>query len=184
MNPTPSDSAPALPPNPARWFAEEVEPHEFRLRAWLAGRFPQLRDVDDVVQDTYVRLFRARRQGAIRSVQAFLFTAARNAALDIFRRQKVCTADTLDDWTGLTVLEERPDAAETAAAKQEIEILTEAIRRLPHRCRQVFTLRKIYGVSQREVAARLGISEHTVEVQMGKGARRCADYLRAQGITR
>ncbi len=184
MNPTPSDSAPALPQNPARWFAEEVAPHEFRLRAWLAGRFPQLRDVDDVVQDAYVRLFRARSQGAIRSVQAFLFTAARNAALDVFRRQKISAAAAFDDGASLSLLEERPDAAESAAAKQEIEILAEAIRRLPHRCRQVFTLRKLYGLSQREVAAHLGISEHTVEVQMGKGARRCADYLRAQGISR
>lgn len=184
MNSRPTESASALPSSAARWFAEEVEPHEFRLRAWLAGRFPQLRDVDDVIQDAYVRLFRARRQGAIRSVPAFLFTAARNAALDGFRRQKTIAADPLDDGTGASVLEERPDAAESAAASQELELLAEAIRRLPHRCRQVLTLRKIYGLSQREVAARLGISEHTVEVQMGKGARRCAEFLRAQGITR
>ena len=184
MHPPPSPSTSALDQNTARWFVEEVEPHEFRLRAWLAGRFPQLRDVDDVVQDTYVRLFRARRNGAIRSVQAFLFTAARSAALDVFRRQRTSAADSLYDGAGLSVLEDRPDAAESAAASQELEILAEAIRQLPHRCRQVFTLRKIYGLSQREVAAHLEISEHTVEVQMGKGARRCADYLRARGITR
>ncbi|MBI4622178.1 MAG: RNA polymerase sigma factor [Verrucomicrobia bacterium] len=184
MNPPPSPPTSALDQSAARWFAEEVEPHEFRLRAWLAGRFPQLRDVDDVVQDTYVRLFRARRSGAIRSVQAFLFTAARNSALDIFRRRKASAADSLYEVAGLSVLDERPNAAESADASQELEILAEAIRHLPHRCRQVFTLRKIYGLSQREVAAHLEISEHTVEVQMGKGARRCADYLRARGITR
>jgi RNA polymerase sigma factor (sigma-70 family) len=184
MNQPPSPSTSALDQNTARWFVEEVEPHEFRLRAWLAGRFPQLRDVDDIVQDTYVRLFRARRSGAIRSVPAFLFTAARNAALDVFRRQKTSAADPLYEVAGLSVLEERPNGAESAVTSQELEILAEAIRELPERCRQVFTLRKIYGLSQREVAAHLGIAEHTVEVQMGKGARRCAEYLRARGITR
>jgi RNA polymerase sigma factor (sigma-70 family) len=184
MNPPPSDPAPVLDRNAARWFAEEVEPHEFRLRAWLAARFPRLQDLDDVVQETYVRLFRARRAGGIRSVQAFLFTAARNAACDVFRRQRGCVLDHMEDHAALRVLEEKPDVAEQVSASQELEVLAEAIRQLPHRCRQVFTLRKIYGLSQREVALQLGISEHTVEVQMGKGARRCAEFLRARGITR
>ena len=90
----------------------------------------------------------------------------------------------MDDVTELQILEERPDAAEIVSASQELEVLAEAIRQLPHRCRQVFTLRKIYGLSQREVAAQLGIAEHTVEVQMSKGARRCAEFLRTRGITR
>ncbi|MES2694392.1 MAG: RNA polymerase sigma factor [Verrucomicrobiota bacterium] len=184
MNAPRPDPSPALDETTARWFAEEVEPHEFRLRAWLAGRFPQIRDQDDVVQDTYVRLFRARREGGIRSVQGFLFTAARNAARDVFRREKAHVFERVGDFAELPVLEEKPDAAESAAASQELEILAEAIRTLPDRCRQVFTLRKIYGLSQREVAAQLGISENTVEVQMGRGARRCAEFLRARGITR
>lgn len=184
MNPPPSDSTSALDRNAARWFAEEVEPHEFRLRGWLANRFPQLRDVDDVVQDAYLRLFRARRSGAIRSVPAFLFLAARNAACDVFRRQRSSLVDRAEDLAGVRVLEEKPNAAENAIANQELEILAEAIGQLPERCRQVFTLRKIYGLSQREAAAHLGISEHTVEGQIGKGARRCAEFLRARGITR
>lgn len=184
MNPPPTDSTPALDQNAARWFAEEVEPHEFKLRAWLASRFPQLRDLDDVVQETYVRLFRARQDGGVRSVQAFLFTAARNAACDVFRRQRGCVLDPMEDVTEMRILEAQPDVAEIVSASQELEVLAEAIRQLPHRCRQVFTLRKIYGLSQREVAAQLGISEHTVEVQMSRGARRCADFLRTRGITR
>lgn len=184
MNPPPPDTTPALDENTARWFAEEVEPHEFRLRAWLATRFPHLRDLDDVVQETYVRLFRARRAGGVRSVQAFLFSAARNAACDVFRRQRNCVFDSMEDAAELRLLEDTPDVAEIVSASQELEVLAEAIRQLPHRCRQVFTLRKIYGLSQREVAAQLGISEHTVEVQMGKGARRCAEFLRSRGITR
>jgi hypothetical protein len=50
------------PPNAehARWFAEEVRPHEAGIRAWLRLRFPALNDVDDVIHDAYIRLFRAK----------------------------------------------------------------------------------------------------------------------------
>ena len=184
MNPPSPESTPAIDRNAARWFAEEVEPHEFKLRAWLAGRFPGLRDLDDIVQEAYVRLFSAHRAGGVRSAKAFLFTAARNAACDVFRRQQGCQLERFGDLTELEVLEEKPNAADLAAANQELEVLSEAIRMLPERCRQVFTLRKVYGMPQREVAEWLGISENTVEVQMSKGARRCAAFLRARGITR
>jgi DNA-directed RNA polymerase specialized sigma24 family protein len=43
------------------------------------------------------------------------------------------------------------------------------------------TLRKIYGLSQKEVAKKLGISVHTVEAQGSIGLRKCIDYFRQQG---
>ena len=62
------------------------------------------------------------------------------------------------------------------------EILTKAIQSLPDRCRQVLTLRKIYGLSQKEIAASLGIAEHTVEAQVATGMRRCAIFLARFGL--
>jgi RNA polymerase sigma-70 factor (ECF subfamily) len=64
----------------------------------------------------------------------------------------------------------------------ELELLTQAIQSLPDRCREVLTLRKIEGLSQREIAARMGISEHTVEAQVANGMRRCAQFFRDRGI--
>ncbi len=60
--------------------------------------------------------------------------------------------------------------------------MTKAIRTLPERCRQVFTLRTAYGLSQKEIAAKLGISENTVEKQMGKGIRVCTEFFAARGL--
>ena len=118
-------------------------------------------------------------------MQAFLFIAARNAACDVFRRQPQEVIEPLENSTAASnVSENKPDAAEMAATNQELEILAEAMRSLPERCRQVFTLRKIFGLSQKEIAAQLGIAEHTVEVQINKGARRCVEFLRARGISR
>ena len=56
-------------------------------------------------------------------------------------------------------------------------MLTAAVARLPTRCRQVFTLRKVYGLSQKEIAAELNISENTVEQHLAKGMRLCSAAL-------
>jgi len=95
----------------ARWFAEEVQPHESSLRSYLRHTFPSLSDVDDVVQESHARLLRAHDAGRITYAKAFLFTTARNAALDFFRRRKLVTIETVGDLSGLTVYDDAPDAA-------------------------------------------------------------------------
>ena len=168
----------SLPPsNPDRWFTEEVLPHGPGLRAWLRSRYPKLEDVDDIVQESYARVLRAQASAPIGSVKAFLFTTARNLALDQFRRRQIVGIDSIAEIDELSVLEDMPGVSETVSRQQELELLTQAIQSLPERCRQVLTLRKIYGLSQKEIAAELGISEHTVEAQVGNGVRRCAEFL-------
>jgi RNA polymerase sigma factor (sigma-70 family) len=166
----------------ARWFAEEVQPHEFSLRAYLRTRFPQLRDLDDLVQEAFARVVRIRMSGPVNSPKSLLFTTARNAAFDIFRRQKIVHIEGIADLESLHVLEESPDAAESASHAQEIQLVADAIRALPTRCRQVFTLRKIYGLSYREIAEKLNISENTVNAQITMGVERCRQYLVARGV--
>jgi len=173
---------PPLDSEQTRWFIEEVQPHEPMLRAYLRREFPQLTDVDDVVQESYLKIYRARIEGRLRSARGFLFTAARNLALDVFRRRRTAPfakADSADQWR---VLEGGPGAAELASLEQELDLLAQAIESLPRRCRQVLKLRKICGLSHREIAERLGISERTVNVQVGQGVRRCGEFLRARGV--
>ena len=170
------------PPDHARWFAEEVQPHESSLRRYLRGVFPSLPDIDDLVQESYARLIRARESGHVGYAKAFLFTTARNAALDLFRRRKVVAFDHVEDLAALPVAEDRPSAAEAINKQQELEMLSAAVRDLPERCRQVLTLRLLYGLSQKQIAADLRISEHTVKAQLAKGMRRCADYFEQRGV--
>jgi RNA polymerase sigma-70 factor (ECF subfamily) len=174
MLPSDSDSA--------RWFAEQVQVHEGALRSWLRGKFPALTDPDNLVQESLARVWRARITGKVSSPKALLFTTARNLALDQLRRRQVVGIDSIAEIADLPVFEDGPTAADTAAHNQELELLTQAIQSLPERCRQVLTLRKIYGLSQREIAAQLGITEHTVEAQIGSGMRRCAEFLARHGL--
>ncbi len=166
----------------ARWFAEEVQPHEPILRSYLRRKFPALQDIDDVIQESFLKVLRARIDGSLRSARGFLFTAARNAALDVFRRRRPEFHGTIVEDAPLRVLEDGPGVAEMVIRDQELDLLAEAIESLPSRCRHVLKLRKIYGLSHREIAEQLGISERTVNVQVGLGVRRCADFLRSRGV--
>ena len=165
------------PPDHHQWFTAEVLPHGPALRAWLRARYPTLTDVDDLVQEAYTRVLRAQTVAPISSAKSFLFTTARNLALDHFRREQVVGIESIAEIDELSVVEDMPGVSETVGRQQELELLTQAIQSLPERCRQVLTLRKIYGLSQKEIAAELGISEHTVEAQVGNGVRRCAEFL-------
>ena len=160
-----------------RWFAEHVLPHEPMLRAWLQSRFTAGVEIDDVVQEAFLRVIRAHERGQLDSPKAFLFATARNLALDRLRHGRVARASPLVNDDGWDVLYDADDVTETVARNQELELLTEAIQSLPDRCRQVFTLRKVYGMSQADIGRKLGISEHTVSAQLSIGVQKCTQFM-------
>ncbi len=172
---------PEATPETTRWFATEVQPHRPALRAWLLARFPTLPDVDDLVQESLVRMFKAHEAGPIRSARALLFTTARNLALDTVRRQKVVAFEPITAVADSSVLADETDVIATVSKQQELELLTRAIQSLPDRVRQIFTLRTAYGLTQKQIAERLGVSESTVEKQMAHGIRQCADFFARGG---
>jgi RNA polymerase sigma factor (sigma-70 family) len=166
----------------ARWLAEDVQQYESALRNYLRVHFPKLRDIDDLVQEAYARFFRAHRANKIAEPRAYLFATARNAALDLYRRNRVVLAEDMGEIDLESVIEDKPNAAENASHDQELEILSQAIAALPKRCRQVLTLRCFQGLSYREIARKLGISENTVNAQLGIGMLRCRRHLLARGV--
>ena len=172
------------PADPAllEWFNAHVLPHGDRLRAWLAARFPAVPDHEDIVQEAFTRVLRQRERGEVRSAKALLFAAARNLALDRLRHRHAFPEIAITDSGEEHVLEASPDAAAALNHRQELAILTEAVRALPERCRQVVILRHLEGLSYKEIAAQLGISPETVKVQLAKGLRRCADHFAARGL--
>jgi RNA polymerase sigma factor (sigma-70 family) len=172
-----------MPPSAqARWFADEVQPHEPALRAYLQARFPALGDFDDIVQESYARLLRAQAAGRVRYARALLFTTARNAALDILRRRRLLPMATAIDFEELSVREEGTGTAHQVDQRYELEVLADAVRALPDRCRQVIMLRYLDELSYKEIAAQLGISPETVKVHMAKGMRRCAAFFVERGL--
>jgi RNA polymerase sigma factor (sigma-70 family) len=182
MQSTGPEVTPWADPSGEKWFAEEVRPHETALRGYLRQSFPAVRDIEDVVQESYLRAWRTRAVQPIRSMRAFLFTVARRVALNVVDRQKTAGTIAVGDLSALPVVGDGPGVAEQVSREEHLALLVEALANLPARCREITVLRKLQGVPQREVAARLGLSEKTVEEQVARGMRRCQEYFRRRGV--
>ena len=81
------------------------------------------------------------------------------------------------------VADEGLNSAEFLTAREKLDLLSDALVALPRQCRNVVILHKIKGLSQREVAEKLGLSERTVENQCRIGLAKCETFLRDRGVT-
>ena len=164
-----------------QWFAREILPLEPMLERYLRRSWRDQGEIPDLRQDAYVRVYEAALREKPFNPKHFLFQVARNLMIDRSRRKSVVSFDSFADFDGVEVDDDQPDAEQSAAARQELRLLMTAIGDLPPRCRQVVTLRKIDGLSQREVAQKMGITEDTVERQVSNGVRLLRDALQRNG---
>jgi RNA polymerase sigma factor (sigma-70 family) len=171
-------------PRTERWFAEEVHAHDAALKAYLRTAYPRMRDIDDVVQESYLRIWKARFAQRIHFTKSYLFQIARNLSLDLVRRDRASPIEEVAESVAQSVCDPAPPVVDQACARDDLRMLAGAIDALPGRCREIMILRQIEGVSQKDIAARLGISVLTVQVQVVRGLRRIDLYLRRHGVKR
>ncbi len=168
---------PPLDSDTHEWFSEHLEPHEGMLRAWLRSRFGDESEIDDIIQEAFMRVLKAKRKTKIASPKAFLFATARNLALGGIRKRAYRGEQNLADFNEMDVLDAQENITAAVVRSEELELLTKAIQSLPTRCRQIITLRKIYGMPQKEIARELGISVNTVETQGTIGMRKLGEFF-------
>ena len=154
-----------------QWFAREILSLEPALERYLRRSWRDQCEVPDLRQDAYVRVYEAALREKPFNPKHFLFQVARNLMIDRSRRKNIVSFDSFADFDVEGVEGEQPDAEQLVSARQEIQMLMLALGELPPRCREVVTLRKVEGLSQREVAKRMGITEDTVERQVSVGVR-------------
>jgi RNA polymerase sigma-70 factor (ECF subfamily) len=153
----------------SEWLRRQVLPHEQALRAWLRGRSLGGLEVDDVVQETYTRLMTAESVRHIRNARTYAFQTAASVVVDHVRKMKVISIVSVANLDLLEVISDDYSPERVAIDRDELNRLGAAIAAMPDKVRQVFTLRRVQGLSQREVAQKMGISENTVEKHMSRG---------------
>jgi RNA polymerase sigma-70 factor (ECF subfamily) len=156
------------------WFAQNALPNEPAVRRWL-GKVASDFDADDIVQEVYAKL--ARHRAEIVNVRAYMFAAARSTVIDQLQKRQVVNIVTVADLETLPVADDKSSSEQELIGREELALLQAAIADLPEQCRKVLTLRKLNGLSQRDVAATLGLSESTIEKHVAAGIRRCADWF-------
>lgn len=161
----------------ARWLARHVLPHEPALRAWLKrSRAPDL-DIDDIVQETYARLVSVESVEGVRNAKTYAFQTAYSVIMTHLRRSRVVSIRAVADVDLLGAAADSPSPEDQVIDRDELHRLAEAIAAMPEKVRAVFSLRRVEGLSQRRVAARLSLSESTVEKHMAKGLRLLMDHF-------
>ncbi|WP_293783402.1 sigma-70 family RNA polymerase sigma factor [Sphingosinicella sp.] len=158
----------------AHWLAKYVLPHEPALRAWLLRRRVDGLEIDDVVQETYARLSTVGSVDGIVDHRSYIVRTAHSVMMTHLRRARVVPMQSFAQMDTDIFVDEEPDPETVAGDRDELHRLGAAIATLPSRMREVFVLRRIEGLSQRQVAERLGVTESTVEKQMANGFRRLA----------
>ncbi|MBU3077603.1 sigma-70 family RNA polymerase sigma factor [Sphingomonas sp. XMGL2] len=143
------------------------------MRAWLAAAFSAV-EVDDVIQESYCRIAALDHVEHIQDPRQYLFRTARNVVLEQARRSRVVSFQTI---SGIADLEramplDMISPERMLAGRRTLARVEQLISALPERGRRIFRLRKIEGLSQKEIAARLGISESIVENEVLRGLRR------------
>lgn len=124
--------------------------------------------VEDLVQDFFVKFWAdSQRIEITGSLKAYLFSALRNSALDYLKHQQV-KARFKDQYlaTG-DITSESYEYAES----ELMEIIDQQLLKLPPRCREIFTLSRFRGISNKEIAESLKISKRTVELQISNALK-------------
>ncbi|WP_211107279.1 sigma-70 family RNA polymerase sigma factor [Azospirillum thermophilum] len=155
--------------------------HNSGLLRFLVRRLGCRDRAADAAQEVYLRLLRFAGPGPVRHETSYLYTAAANVAADVARarraEEKRAVADLPDclpDPAGAAEAV-RPDDA--AAARQRVRLMQAVVDELPPRCREVFLLNKVDGLSHGEIAQRLGISRNMVEKHIIKALLHCRRRL-------
>lgn len=134
-------------------------------------------DVEDVLQEAFVRSFEAEGHHEIRDARAFLLRTARNVALDHVTSARYRRTGSLDSLDEEAFIDEAAPVDAQVDAQRRFLAFCEAVGSLPEQCRRVFVLRKVYGLSQQEIATRLGIAQSTVEKHIARGLVLCTQYM-------
>lgn len=139
-------------------------------------------DIEDVVQEAFVKVCEAQQRRDIQQPKAYMYQTVKNLALKKLDKSDYKLTDTVGDLLPESVLLTTPTMEEQFESRQKFELFCRAVRQLPLKCQRVYILRRVYGFSQKEIADRMGISLKTVEAHLTKAIVRCTDYMEKEAM--
>lgn len=166
------DATEILTAAPASALIDQYLGQRDALARFLRARMGPGVDVEDLLQDVYLRVAAAGDGADIQNPRAYLYRLASNLLLDRVRSQRQ-TAARDDAWRQVhhvagpaEDIADTPSAEDVLAGRQRLAALLEALDTLPPKTQRVFRMHKFEGLSYAETAERLGISRSGVEKHM------------------
>lgn len=152
-----------------------------QLRFYLSSYFRAREDIEDILQEAYLRAITAGRVNKIRAPKAFLYKVAKNLAINHRTKASNRLTDSVEDFDDLGVLVNTISPEQNTDENRQFIVFSKAVSLLPSQCRQAFVLKKVYGLPNAEIAERMNISVSTVDKHLAKGLLVCRNYLNASG---
>ena len=155
---------------------------ETELRQYLMRFLVRSQDIEDVMQEAFLRSYNAEISQNIKSPKSFLYKVAKNIALSEISRKSYQLASHIEDFDELEVIDSKRDVEQQAQIDQELQCYIRGLQALPPQCQRVFVMCKVYGFSHKEISKRLNISISTVEKHLVKGLQRCHQHVQSEGF--
>ncbi len=161
--------------------------HKSQLSQFLSRYLQQPQDLEDVVNETYIRVYLSQKEGKKLSYpKAYMFKTARNLALKHLDRNSTKLVDQLvdtnDDQFQVDGLINEISSEDEAVSEQSLLHFIKAVETLPTKCRKIFILRKIHGYSHEEIATTMNIAKSTVENQLAIALSKCHQYFHKHNV--
>jgi RNA polymerase sigma-70 factor (ECF subfamily) len=159
-----------------QWFTAEILPHAASLLRYLHRIWRDESEVYDLRQEIFIRIYENAKTTprdlptAIKA-KNLLFVTARHLISDRIRHERIVSIDYTQDLEVLNVLIDEISPEQRLSARQELRRLSDALDRLPDPCRTAIWLKRVEGLTQREIADRLRISEGSLEGYLTRGVR-------------
>jgi RNA polymerase sigma factor (sigma-70 family) len=159
------------------WFVREVLPLEAALQRYLRHGWRNDSDIGDLCQDVFVRSIEAAQKEMPRAAKPFVFSIARNLLINRLRRGQIVSIDAVADLETFGIPADDPQPDRSAIARQEWRRLQVALTKLPERWRDAVVMRKVEGLSRKEIAQRMGLAEATVAQHLASGIAALTDFF-------
>ena len=148
------------------------------LEKYFSRRVPSGQDVDDLVQDVFMRLARRANIASIPNIEGYLFQTAGSVLKDRARRhayRQTRAHDSIDGDGGLVSAEASPERV--LVGKQSISVVEAALMELPERTRDVFVLRHFEEMSVKEICKAVGLSSRAVHYKLAEALNHLSKAL-------
>ena len=174
-DPTCDDRDPCCPPMPRGLMADASEISA--LRSYLKRRVRDAADVDDMVQDVYLRVLSAPAPGRIENARGFLRRIASNLLIDGHRRRAVRMAEFHVSFDEQAIDDRAIEPDRIVGGRHELARLGDALESVGSVARDAFLLVRVEGLSHKAAAARLGITPKAVSHHVDRTLAKLAERL-------
>jgi RNA polymerase sigma-70 factor (ECF subfamily) len=165
-----------------KWVARYIIPAEPQVRASLraSGAAPDV--IDDLIQDAYCRIAGLADFVQIERPAAYFMQTVKNLHRDRLRRERIIRFEQFTETTDPFVIPFGSEIEAEVGARRELQMVDDVLHSLPERCREIFRLKRIEGLSQKEIARILHVTETIVENDVRKAVKALQAALRGHDM--